>query len=61
MPAPIELTSGLPAADVPREIRQLVKAIRAAGRRSVSLEPIALRLGLKRTTFLRRADPSACP
>ena len=25
-------------------------------RRSVSLEPIALRLGLKRTTFLRRAD-----
>ena len=31
MPAPIELASGIPAADVPREIRQLVKAIRAAG------------------------------
>src|SRR3954470_20138841 len=47
--------SGTPAADVPREIRQAVAAIRAAGGRSVSLEPIALRLGLKRTTFLRRA------
>ena len=59
--SPIELpasvaASGIPAADVPREIRQLVKAIRAAGRRSVSLEPIALRLGLKRTTFLRRVN-----
>ena len=41
---------------MPREIRQLVTAIRAAGARSVSLKPIALRLGLKRTTFLRRAD-----
>ena len=61
MSAPIELASGIPAADVPREIRQAVAAIRAAGARSVSLKPIALRLGLKRTTFLRRADPSACP
>ncbi len=50
------LASGIPAADVPREIRQAVAAIRAAGARSVSLKPIALRLGLKRTTFLRRAD-----
>jgi len=49
MPAAIELASGIPAADVPREIRQLVATIRAAGGRSVSL-------GLKRTTFLRRAD-----
>ena len=61
MSAPIELppsvaASGIPAADVPREIRQTVAAIRAAGGRSVSLKPIALRLGLKRTTFLRRAD-----
>ena len=61
MSAPTELpasvaASGIPAANVPREIRQLVTAIRAAGARSVSLKPIALRLGLKRTTFLRRAD-----
>ena len=60
MSAPIEChplrASGIPAADVPREIRQAVAAIRAAGGRSVSLEPVALRLGLKRTTFLRRAD-----
>ena len=41
---------------MPREIRQLVATIRAAGGRSVSLAPIALHLGLKRTTFLRRAD-----
>ena len=48
--------SGIPAAYVPREIQQAVAAIRAAGGRSVSLEPVALQLGLKRTTFLRRAD-----
>ena len=56
MSAAIELASGIPSATYHARIRQLVMAIRAAGRRSVSLEPSRFASGLKRTTFLRRAD-----